>query len=69
MFAYIIGLIGMWLCCDGILSLNLYINAPAEWREGKKAKQTWARDHWIRIVRIVCGITLIWLGGILLGEY
>ncbi len=53
---YVVGLIGMWIISDAILSYTLYINAPSY--EGS-AKQTWARDHWVRAVRFVCGIALI----------
>lgn len=53
---YIIGIIGMWIVSDAILSFTLYINAPSY--EGSK-RQTWARDHWVRAVRFVCGLILI----------
>ena len=58
---YAIGLIGMWIFSDGILSWTLYLNAPSY--EGSK-KQTFLRDHWIRLIRIICGIALMVLGGI-----
>ena len=47
MMGYLIGLIGMWVLSDGILSWTLYLNAPSY--EGSK-KQTFLRDHWIRVV-------------------
>jgi len=56
---YIVGLIGMWVFSDGILSWTLYLNAPSY--EGSK-KQTFLRDHWIRLIRIICGIVLMILG-------
>ena len=56
---YAIGLIGMWVFSDGILSWTLYLNAPSY--EGSK-KQTFLRDHWIRLIRIFCGIALIVIG-------
>ena len=59
---YIIGLIGMWIFSDGILSWTLYLNAPSY--EGSK-KQTFLRDHWVRFVRIVLGVVLMWLGYLL----
>ena len=57
---YIIGLIGMWVFSDGILSLTLYLNAPSY--EGSK-KHRFRRDLWVRLVRIVCGIALMIIGG------
>ena len=58
---YAVGLIGMWVFSDGILSWTLYLNAPSY--EGSK-KQTFLRDHWIRLLRIVCGIALMVIGGL-----
>ncbi len=58
---YAIGLIGMWILSDSILSYTLYINAPSY--EGSK-KQTWKRDHWVRAVRAVCGIALMVIGAV-----
>ena len=61
MIGYAVGLIGMWIVSDGILSWTLYINSPSY--EGSK-RQTFWRDHWVRAVRIISGIALIVLGGI-----
>lgn len=58
---YYIGLIGCWIFSDAILSYTLYVNAPSY--EGSK-KQTWARDHWVRAVRGVCGIILMIIGAL-----
>ncbi len=58
---YAVGLIGMWVFSDGILSWTLYLNAPSY--EGSK-KQTFLRDHWIRLIRIFCGIALIVMGAV-----
>ena len=58
---YWIGLIGMWVASDAILSYTLYINAPSY--DGTP-KQTWAKDHWVRAVRLLCGIILMVIGGI-----
>ena len=58
---YAVGLIGMWVFSDGILSWTLYLNAPSY--EGSK-KQTFLRDHWIRLLRIGCGIALMVIGGL-----
>jgi len=56
---YVTGLIGMWILSDAILSITLYLNAPSY--EGSK-KQTWKKDHWVRAVRGICGIALMWIG-------
>lgn len=56
---YLIGLIGMWIFSDGILSWTLYANAKSY---GDGDKQTFKRDHWVRLVRIICGILLMWIG-------
>ena len=58
---YTIGLIGCWIFSDGILSWTLYLNAPSY--EGSK-KQNFKRDHWVRFVRILCGIALMILGAL-----
>ena len=58
---YAVGLIGCWVFSDGILSWTLYLNAPSY--EGSK-KQTFLRDHWIRLIRVLCGIALMVVGGL-----
>ena len=58
---YTVGLIGMWILSDGILSWTLYLNSPSY--EVSK-KQTFLRDHWVRLVRILCGVALIIVGGL-----
>jgi len=63
MIGYLIGLIGMWVFSDAILSITLYLNAPSY--EGSK-KQTWGRDHWVRIVRGICSVVLMIIGGLLI---
>ncbi len=50
MKAYIFGMLGMWLLCDGWFSLSLYIGKPG---------QGWLKDHSIRIIRIAVGVVLI----------
>ena len=62
MIAYGLGLVGMWILSDAILSWSLYINAPSY--EGSK-KQTFKRDHWVRLVRGICGVLLMVLGCII----
>ena len=58
---YWLGVIGTWILSDGILSWTLYLNAPSY--EGS-SKQTFKRDHWVRFIRCVLGIILIYLGWI-----
>ncbi|MAH50439.1 hypothetical protein CMI37_31750 [Candidatus Pacearchaeota archaeon] len=53
---YIVGLIGLWLFSDAILSITLYLNAPSY--DGSP-KQSWRKDHWVRAVRALCGIALM----------
>jgi len=61
MVNYAVGLVGMWIVSDGIYSWILYINAPSY--EGSN-RQTFLRDHWVRLVRILCGVCLIIIGGL-----
>jgi len=56
---YWIGIIGCWIFSDGVLSWTLYLNAPSY--EGSK-KQTFKRDHWVRLLRCACGIVLMVMG-------
>lgn len=51
--SYFIGLMGMWLFCDGWMSVAIYIG-----KEG----QGWLKDHSIRIIRCFCGIVLMVMG-------
>jgi len=61
MFGYLLGLSGMWLLCDGLISIRLYYNSKDE--NGKRT-QSWLYDHSIRAVRIAIGLFLI-VGGYL----
>lgn len=56
---YWLGVIGTWILSDGILSWTLYLNAPSY--EGSK-RQTFKRDHWVRLMRCVLGAVLIYIG-------
>ena len=49
---------GVWLLADTVCSIMLYLNAVSY--DGKK--QSWARDHSIRIVRGVIAVSLVVLG-------
>ena len=51
--------IGVWNASDGIYSWTLYLNAPSY--QGN-AKQTFLVDHWVRLVRIILAIALVFLG-------
>jgi hypothetical protein len=56
--SYWIGVIGTWVLADGVSSLYTYSN-------GEKAKgQSWAKDHSLRLLRCLLGITLIILGAL-----
>ena len=57
---YVIGIIGVIVFMDALYSYMLYCGAKSY----RGDKQTWARDHWVRAVRAVCGITLVILGAI-----
>ena len=59
---YTLGLIGMWIFTDGIISIRLYLNTPDP--TGKKL-QNWKYDHSIRLIRCLCGIALMVIGAIL----
>jgi hypothetical protein len=53
---YIIGLLGMWILSDGILSILLYLKTVDH--DGKRL-QSWKFDHSIRVVRVLIGIALM----------
>ena len=59
LISYLVGLMGVWLFCDGIISIRLYLNAKDE--TGKRW-QSWGYDHSIRLIRCVCGIALVIMG-------
>ena len=56
---YLIGLIGMWVFTDGLISIRLYLNTRDE--TGKRI-QSWRYDHSIRVARCLCGIALMIIG-------
>jgi len=50
--------IGMWILADSVASLYTYTG------KGEKAQgQSWFRDHSLRVVRGICGIVLMVIGG------
>ncbi len=57
---YIIGIIGTWILGDACYSLMLYLTAPGH----SGAQQTWARDHFVRVIRGLLGIALMVIGAI-----
>lgn len=59
---YWLAVLGTWVVSDGILSWTLYLNAPSY--EGS-IKQTFCRDHWVRLCRIIAGIAIIWIGAVI----
>jgi len=63
MIAYLLGLAGMWLFCDGIISIRLYLKVVSE--DGKRL-QNWKYDHSIRLLRIGIAIGMMVAGGMVL---
>jgi len=55
---YLIGVIGAWIFSDGLYSILLYLGKPGF----NGVLQTWKRDHWIRVVRMILGLILIAIG-------
>ena len=58
LFEYVIGLLGVWFFADGVASLWTYI---------PKKNETWWRNHSLRVVRMLGGLTvasLVWLNGL-----
>jgi len=51
LYGYAVGLMGMWLFCDAIISIKLY------WHE------SWLSCHSIRIIRGLIGLVLMVMGG------
>lgn len=45
-------LIGLWLICDGIISLVTHL---------PDRRQTWTNDHSVRVIRVIMGLMLVWL--------
>ena len=51
---YLCGLGGVWLVCDCLISIRLYLN------------QSWRYDHSIRVLRGCWGLALILFGWLLI---
>ena len=59
MNSYLIGIMGVWLFCDGLVSIRLYLGMKDE--TGKRT-QSWKYDHSIRLIRCIIGLALVWIG-------
>ena len=56
--AKILIIAGTWILADAIYSINVYINSPSY--EG--SRQSFRRDHWVRVVRGILAIIIIVIG-------
>ena len=64
--AYVVlGLGGMAIIYDGLVSITLYFGKPS-WRSAKP--QTWKRDHWVRVLRMIIGIAMVVSGWALINS-
>jgi threonine/homoserine/homoserine lactone efflux protein len=52
----LLAIIGMWNITDGWFSMSLYWGMKAGDRQ-----QTFWKDHYIRVIRIIIGIMLIYI--------
>ena len=48
----LLGAIGAWLIADGIISIRMYY------------KQSWLKDHSVRLLRVCCGLAVIIIGAV-----
>lgn len=55
---YFTGIIGAWIFSDGLYSIFLYLGKPGY----NGPPQTWRRDHIIRVIRMILGLILIYIG-------
>ena len=51
-------IIGTWLLSDAVYSITLYLNSKSY--DGEK--QTWKRDHFVRVIRGILAILIIVIG-------
>ncbi len=51
-------IVGTWLLSDAIYSITLYLNSKSY--DGQK--QTWKRDHFVRVIRAILAILIIVIG-------
>jgi hypothetical protein len=50
--------VGVWLISDAIYSYVLYASSQS-WRGDR---QTWCKDHWVRLVRLGLAISIVVAG-------
>ena len=60
---WVLGIGGLWIISDGILSWTLYANAQS-YENGRK--QTFKADHWVRLMRIIIGVVMVVSGWVML---
>ncbi len=53
---------GTVIFMDGLYSIILYLGKPS-WRGGKA--QTFKKDHWVRVVRMLLALVVIGIGVLL----
>jgi len=58
---FIVGCLGVWVTADGVASLYTYCFTD------KAHNQDFFKDHLLRILRCVMGITLVFLAWFLIG--
>ena len=49
---------GVWLISDAVYSYCLYAHSQS-WRGDR---QTWFKDHWVRLVRLVLAVGIVVTG-------
>ena len=59
---WVLGIGGVWIISDGVYSWVLYANAVS-YQKGRK--QTFKKDHWIRLLRIIIGVIMVISGWLL----
>lgn len=58
MIKCVLCIIGTWLLSDSVYSITLYMNSNSYQGE----RQTWKKDHWVRVIRAVLAIAVIYIG-------
>jgi hypothetical protein len=59
---YVLGVGATWIISDGCYSILLYLNKSSY--RGKE-RQTWRKDHWIRVLRGLWGMVFMGIGLVL----
>ena len=57
LIAFLLGCLGTWIFADGVASLYTYTG-----NNSKAKDQSFWRDHSLRIVRLIVGLVVIWIG-------